>query len=101
MKKWIFFHIFILMCICKPIQTIPHFTSISFTKACKATPNIGYKPDTITPDNKWAIAQNIYDTQIKQIQKSEKPYIPKVIHQIWLGSPLPEKCINLRPEKIF
>lgn len=73
--------------------TIPRFATISFAEICNATPGIGYKPDEITPKNKWAIAQNIYDTQRKNLQKSEQPLIPKIIHQIWLGSPLPEKCI--------
>jgi mannosyltransferase OCH1-like enzyme len=46
-------------------------------------------------DNKWQLTKNIYD-KCKKSEVKEKPSIPKIIHQIWLGGPFPEKYGNFR-----
>ena len=53
----------------------------------------------------WNIIKDLYDENIiKNLNYNTQNYIPKIIHQIWLGSPLPEKYkkfqnswINLHP----
>jgi mannosyltransferase OCH1-like enzyme len=39
----------------------------------------------------WAITKKCYETFVVNGSPSETPRIPKIIHQIWLGSPFPEK----------
>lgn len=44
----------------------------------------------------WALAAELYTQYIiKDLQYSETPRIPKIIHQIWIGSPLPDKYLPL------
>lgn len=44
----------------------------------------------------WALAEQLYtEFIINDLIYSETPRIPKIIHQIWVGSPLPEKYLNL------
>ncbi|MGE0009511.1 MAG: glycosyltransferase family 32 protein [Candidatus Babeliales bacterium] len=49
------------------------------------------------------LLKHIYTQQVNRISKDKKPFkcckevtIPKIIHQIWLGSPLPEKLKKLQ-----
>lgn len=47
--------------------------------------------------NEWKILQNLYDKHvIHDCEISNEPRIPKIIHWIWLGSPLPEKYKKLQ-----
>lgn len=41
----------------------------------------------------WAVIKHNYDAYISRGKHSENPKIPKIIHQIWLGSPFPEKYL--------
>jgi mannosyltransferase OCH1-like enzyme len=44
----------------------------------------------------WALAADLYTNYIiNDLQYSDTPRIPKIIHQIWIGSPLPEKYLSL------
>jgi mannosyltransferase OCH1-like enzyme len=45
---------------------------------------------------KWDLLQELYRKNYIDAQPSELPRIPKIIHQIWLGSPLPEEYIELQ-----
>lgn len=40
----------------------------------------------------WVLFKKLYD-QYRHSSYSEKPRIPKIIHQIWLGSPFPQKYL--------
>lgn len=51
-----------------------------------------YRPSWIKSDPEWELAYKLYTRFIIQdFQYSEEVRIPKIIHQIWIGSPLPEK----------
>lgn len=39
----------------------------------------------------WKNIQNLFDNFVENIEISKNPIIPKIIHQVWLGSPFPEK----------
>lgn len=39
----------------------------------------------------WNLIKNIYENFLSNFSYSDNPRIPKIIHQIWLGSPLPER----------
>lgn len=39
--------------------------------------------------------KNYEKNSFLKITKSEKPLIPKIMHQIWLGSQMPQKCVIL------
>jgi mannosyltransferase OCH1-like enzyme len=48
----------------------------------------------INNDSKWLMLENLYNNNI--LNKTEKvDVIPKIIHQIWLGSPFPETSLSL------
>jgi len=53
---------------------------------------------TITSKNKsWQLAKSLYRHYvIENLDYSEEPRIPKIIHQIWLGSEFPEKYKEYR-----
>ena len=46
--------------------------------------------------NRWKFLSDLYDKWLdsKKNNRKEKPKIPKIIHHIWLGSPLPKKYLE-------
>jgi inositol phosphorylceramide mannosyltransferase catalytic subunit len=47
--------------------------------------------------SEWQLVKRLYTQYlVNDLDWSDMPRIPKVIHHIWLGSPLPEKCRVLR-----
>ncbi len=47
--------------------------------------------------NEWQLIKRLYTQYlVTDLDWVDEPRIPKVIHHIWLGSPLPEKCRVLR-----
>lgn len=49
------------------------------------------------PDPLWSLAQSCYEKNWQKKTSIKKTkYIPKIIHQIWLGSPFPEKYKKLQ-----
>ena len=44
---------------------------------------------------RWEIVENIYE-QWNDVKSLDAPIIPKVIHQIWLGSPIPSRYDSWR-----
>jgi len=44
----------------------------------------------------WKILKHLYEKHAVNAQWSDEPRIPKIIHHIWLGSPLPEKYKIMR-----
>jgi mannosyltransferase OCH1-like enzyme len=52
---------------------------------------------TCDTKSEWQLIKRLYTQYlVDDLDWSEKPRIPKVVHHIWLGSPLPEKCRILR-----
>jgi mannosyltransferase OCH1-like enzyme len=45
-----------------------------------------------TSPEKWGILKELYN---KNIQSNKQQKIPKIIHQIWLGSPIPPSLVQL------
>lgn len=53
--------------------------------------------DACNAKDEWKLIKTLYTKNlITDFDWSDKPRIPKIIHHIWLGSPLPEKCKILR-----
>ena len=51
-----------------------------------------YKPMWVQENATWKRIKNLYDTYaVNNIEYDQQPRIPKIIHQIWIGSPLPRK----------
>lgn len=51
-------------------------------------------------DANWQLVKSAYEKNCAiQLYQSE-PKIPKIIHHIWLGSPFPQRCIELRNQWI-
>ncbi len=51
-----------------------------------------YYPALVEEDEWWQQAKNLYDKYVSnELEYSRYPQIPKIIHQIWLGSSLPDK----------
>jgi len=51
-----------------------------------------YHPKQAEKNGTWQQVKDLYDTYvIDKVEHAEQVRIPKIIHQIWLGSPLPEK----------
>ncbi len=48
-------------------------------------------------DKQWRLAAELYEKHmINEVLMQDMPRIPKIIHQIWLGSPLPNRCKELQ-----
>ena len=45
---------------------------------------------------KWQRLQKLYQDNYLEARPADEFRIPKIIHQIWLGSPLPAECLELQ-----
>jgi inositol phosphorylceramide mannosyltransferase catalytic subunit len=55
-----------------------------------------YRPYWTQSDAAWKLAYNLYtDYIVNDCVYQAVPRIPKIIHQIWVGSPLPDKYLPL------
>jgi inositol phosphorylceramide mannosyltransferase catalytic subunit len=92
-----------LLCICitgcslyyfssRPSWGEKHFISFqqSMSKSHPEWPQKKFKRLFLRKQD-WAFVKSLYEKHALQAKSSEKTRIPKIIHQIWLGSPLPEK----------
>jgi hypothetical protein len=71
-------------------KRIPAGFGVNFHDSMKH--GFAYKYDTIEQDPFLQRIKTIYEQYaINDVQYSETPRIPKIIHHIWLGSELPEK----------
>lgn len=52
----------------------------------------GYFPNEANKDKNWQILKSVFDSYLIADSIEETYLIPKLIHIIWLGSPLPSKC---------
>ena len=61
--------------------------------------NYAFNLNYATNNNNWNLVKNLYE---KNLVYNEAVNIPKKIHQIWLGSPIPDKykklCVTLEIE---
>ena len=91
MKKLIFFTSFLFVgCISGQDIPISKGFGVSFHTAMSSSK--WYKPVWIQKNTTWKRIKNLYDTYVvNNIEYDPQPRIPKVIHQIWVGSPLPQK----------
>lgn len=55
-----------------------------------------YRKEICNRDAHWNCVKRLYNQAFMPMNYSETPRIPKKIHHIWLGSPLPEKYQHLR-----
>jgi mannosyltransferase OCH1-like enzyme len=55
------------------------------------TYNLKYSMEKAIEKEDWRFVHSLYSTLVSQTTYAKTPYIPKIIHQIWLGSPFPEK----------
>lgn len=91
MRKWFFFGAIALAAAVyfgepkrQPLPFISFDTSMT-----KALPTFTKIYDS-KPGHQWKILKSLYENNLKKIP-SISPRIPKIIHQVWLGGPLPEK----------
>lgn len=86
----------ILNHICLAIILMLHATTLTPTQKIisffdSMQSSMGTEIDKLT-SLEWKAAATLYNKYfIEDFQYAEKPRIPKIIHQIWIGSPLPEK----------
>lgn len=71
-----------------------NFNLISFEAAMK--PNAFFEVPKSFSLAHWNLMKHLYDTFVKNGFYRKRPRIPKIIHHIWLGSPLPEVCKSFR-----
>lgn len=50
-----------------------------------------FNPDVYDQDWKWSLLAKLYENNYMNGVDKSKAVLPKKIHQIWLGSPIPEK----------
>lgn len=69
---------------------------IPFNDAMKGHPYLNYIA-ACDAKSEWQLIKKLYiQFLVEDLDWSDEPRIPKIIHHIWLGSPLPEKCRILR-----
>lgn len=69
---------------------IPDHFGVGFHIAMKLSPR--YSEDFIEKYPFWKLVKDRYEKYvIAEVNYRQEPRIPKIIHQIWLGSPLPDK----------
>jgi len=74
----------------KQVKSIPKKFGVPFHVGMKNS--FWYHPKLAEKDVMWQQVKNLYDTYvIDKVEYAEQVRIPKIIHQIWLGGPLPKK----------
>lgn len=70
------------------LRALPPYYSLPFHKAhCGAF---------IPSDDQWMLVYRLYTNHIQKSNPAHRLRIPKIIHQIWLGSPVPERYARLQ-----
>ena len=77
----------------KKVEPLVPFHWVPFNEGMATSSN--YNIDFAEADVVWQLARNSYDRFVADCNSSfiRETSIPKIIHHIWLGSPLPEKYI--------
>lgn len=71
-----------------PVSTLPAYFSTPFRQAQARS--------VVETDPQWQLVEHLYKELTHQTAISCTVHIPKIIHQIWLGSPLPDRYIRLQ-----
>ncbi len=73
--------------------SIPNGFGINFHDSMEHIDHDRYKRETAAQiDEYWPSIKSLYDTYvINDLEYAPQPRIPKIIHQVWLGSPFPDK----------
>jgi len=67
------------------------YFGVSFDEAMG--PSKKYRPEFSSTRSDWTKIKSLYDYHVVNNPRYlQLPRIPKIIHQIWLGSPLPDRC---------
>lgn len=84
--------LYTLITVCPTLDIIlPARFGVPFSESMNI-PNM-YLPAQATKSKRWQRATELYNQHIVQdLSILDTPRIPTIIHQIWLGSPLPENC---------
>ncbi len=92
MKKIIFLvSVLFVECISGYVS-IPKGLSVEFHTGMSSSK--WYKPAWTQENAIWKQIKESYDAYVNNIEYDSEPRIPKIIHQIWIGSPLPKKYRN-------
>jgi len=76
-------------------ETLPRGFRVSFHAGM--TSSQWYRPIWVQQNTVWQQVKRLYDTYIIQCSEEDLELrIPKIIHQIWIGSPLPQKYERLQ-----
>lgn len=73
--------------------SIPSEIKVSFDQGMSPSARLGtYNHSMATKDKDWTIAHKLFEKYLAKFCYSKMPTIPKKIHQIYVGNPVPEKC---------
>lgn len=73
---------------CRPFKELIRVDFVDSMRVC----NANFNPLLTTNGGAWDGTKKLYDKYIiHELSYLDSPRIPKIIHQIWLGSPLPKK----------
>lgn len=95
MKFYVFLILFISFSCKAKIESVEQITRIAFRESMSRSRDFDSGYVSICP--RWKMLENLYSeniTNLTYVDNSLK--IPKVIHWIWLGSPLPKRYIELQ-----
>ena len=59
-------------------------------------PNKSRDKNFVRENPNWQLGKKLYTEFISNFSVNPVPRIPHIVHHIWLGSPLPEFCVQLR-----
>jgi len=89
-----------MSCMCVSNQDVHQLPKVDFLASVLYSAQQCYAPEkkllTAGDIKGWQFFKTFYDKQMKSAVYSKKPKIPKIIHHIWLGSPLPERFAQYR-----
>lgn len=84
-------HIFLLwILLIAPISSLTAVSHLPFDASMSVVPY--YLPPEMTHNKDWKLLKQLYEDYHHQSRLAKEYTIPKLIHLIWLGSPLPERC---------
>ncbi len=91
MKKFILFVSFLFIkCVSGQDIPVPQGFGVEFHTGMSSSK--WYKPTWVQENATWQRIKKLYDTYVvNNVEYDQQPRIPKIIHQIWVGSPLPQK----------
>jgi len=87
-------YIFLILCFSVNFIGSSHLNMLSYLQIDFDTSMLHlerYNLPHALKDKDWIQVRKLYENNIYDIEYSEEPRIPKIIHQIWLGSDFPSK----------